>query len=91
MRATIYEDGVKRIKAKIEVPMDLEDVSRYVLHALSTNVVDLQAVQRLNKRELLQLAKEEVRMHGAGVSGSVDNNTSVIVKNYIEQMFPELK
>ena len=91
MRATIYEDGVKRIKAKIEVPMDLEDVSRYVLHALSTNVVDLQAVQRLNKRELLQLAKEEVRMHGAGISGSVDNNTSVIVKNYIEQMFPELK
>ena len=91
MRATIYEDGVKRIKAKIEVPMDLEDVSRYVLHALSNNVVDLQAVQKLNKRELLQLAKEEVRNHGAGISGSVDNNTSVNVKNYVEQMFPELK
>ena len=25
MRATIYEDGVKRIKAKIEVPMDIDD------------------------------------------------------------------
>ena len=30
MRATIYEDGVKRIKAKIEVPMDIDDVSKYI-------------------------------------------------------------
>ena len=53
MRATIYDDGVKRIKAKIEVPMDIEDVSNFVLHALSNNVVDLGSVQTLNKRELL--------------------------------------
>ena len=91
MRATIYEDGVKRIKAKIEVPMDIDDVSKYILHALSNNVVDLHGVQRLNKRELLQLAKDEVRNNGVNINGSVDNDTRAIVTNYIEQMFPELK
>ena len=91
MRATIYEDGVKRIKAKIEGPMDIDDVSKYILHALSNQVVDLNAVQQLNKRELLQLAKDEVKQNGVNINGTVDNDTRVIVTNYIEQMFPELK
>ena len=86
MRATIYDDGVKRIKAKIEVPMDIEDVSNFVLHALSNNVVDLRSVQTLNKRELLQLAKDEVKNNGVNVNASVDNDTTVIVKNYVKQM-----
>jgi hypothetical protein len=93
MRATKYDDGIKRIKAKIEVPMSEDDVSNFILSALTSNVVDLSAVQRLNKRELLQLAKEEVRINGteAIVSESVDNDTKVIVRNYVKQMFPELQ
>tara|TARA_B100000989_G_scaffold260909_1_gene211696 strand:- start:211 stop:492 length:282 start_codon:yes stop_codon:yes gene_type:complete len=93
MRATKYEDGIKRIKAKIEVPMCIDDVSTYVLSAFTSNIVDLAKIQKLNKRELLQLAKDEVRDKGTGKISieTVDNDTKVIVKNYVKQMFPELQ
>jgi len=93
MRATEYKDGVKRIKAKIEVPMSEQDVSNYVISALTSNAVDLPTVQKLNKRELLQLAKEEVRVKGTNsvITETVDNDTQVIVRNYVKQMFPELQ
>ena len=93
MRATKYEDGVKRIKAKIEVPMCIDDVSTYILSAITSNIVYLAKIQKLNKRELLQLAKDEVRHKGTGKISieTVDNDTKVIVKNYVKQMFPELQ
>jgi hypothetical protein len=93
MRATKYEDGIKRIKTKIEVPMCVEDVSNYILSALTSNIVDLAKIQKLNKRELLQLAKDEVREKGTKQISveTVDNDTKVIVKNYVKQMFPELQ
>jgi len=93
MRATKYEDGIKRIKTKIEVPMCVDDVSNYVLSALTSNIVDLAKIQKLNKRELLQLAKDEVREKGTKQISieTVDNDTKVIVKNYVKQMFPELQ
>ena len=93
MRATEYKDGIKRIKAKIEVPMSELDVGNYVLSALKHNVVNLAQIQKLNKRELLQLAKEEVKEHGIKSINidSVENDTKVIVRNYIKQMFPELQ
>lgn len=90
MRATQYEDGVKRIKAKIEVPMDIDDVGNYVLSALKNNVVNITRVQELNKRELLQLAKEQVRDNGVNADYTMDNDATVIVRNYVKQMFPEL-
>jgi len=93
MRGTEYKDGIKRIKAKIEVPMSELDVGNYVLSALTHNVVNLAQIQKLNKRELLQLAKEEVKEHGIKSINidSVENDTKVIVRNYIKQMFPELQ
>jgi hypothetical protein len=93
MRATEYKDGIKRIKAKIEVPMSELDVGNYVLSALTHNRVNLAQIQKLNKRELLQLAKEEVKEHGIKSINidSVENDTKVIVRNYIKQMFPELQ
>ena len=93
MRATEYKDGIKRIKAKIEVPMSELDVGNYVLSALTSNAVNLTQIQKLNKRELLQLAKTEVKEKGIKSISveSVDNDTNVIVRNYIKQMFPELQ
>ena len=93
MRATDYKDGIKRIKAKIEVPMSELDVGNYVLSALTHNVVNMTQIQKLNKRELLQLAKNEVKEKGIKSISveSVDNDTNVIVRNYIKQMFPELQ
>jgi hypothetical protein len=93
MRATEYKDGIKRIKAKIEVPMSELDVGNYILSALTSNAVNLTQIQKLNKRELLQLAKNEVKEKGIKSISveSVDNDTNVIVRNYIKQMFPELQ
>jgi len=69
------------------------DVGNYILSALTSNAVNLTQIQRLNKRELLQLAKNEVKEKGIKSISleSVDNDTNVIVRNYIKQMFPELQ
>lgn len=94
MRAQLYEDGVKRINAKIEIPMSLDDVGQYVMSALINNKVDLDEVQKLNKRELLRLAKTEIYDNGVEDAFSVDTErmpeANIIVRNYIKNMFPEL-
>ena len=95
MRATIYNDGVKRINAKIEVPLSDEDVGDYILSALVGESIDLKSLQTMNKRQLLHLAKEEIKSFGTEnprqrING-IDNDTEVIVKNYVKQMFPELQ
>jgi len=95
MRATTYEDGVKRINAKIEVPLSDNDVGDYILSALLSEAIDLNRLQQLNKRQLLHLAKEEIRTFGIDQPlvriCEVDNDTRVIVKNYVKRMFPELQ
>lgn len=95
MRATTYEDGVKRINAKIEIPLSDKDVSDYILSAIVSDVIDLKELQRLNKRQLLQVAKDEIRVMGTEQPkyriSSIDNETSIIVRNYVKQMFPELQ
>ncbi len=95
MRAQIYKDGVKRINAKIEVPLSDEDVGDYILGALVGESIDLKSLQTMNKRQLLHLAKEEIKTFGTEnprqrING-IDNDTEVIVKNYVKQMFPELQ
>lgn len=95
MRATEYNDGIKRINAKIEVPLSNEDVSDYLLSAILSEVVDLKELQRLNKRQLLQVAKDEIRVMGTEQPkyriSTVDKETDIIVRNYVKQMFPELQ
>jgi len=94
MRATTCSDGVKRINAKIEVPMTHVDVSDYVLSAVSGEVITLESVQQLNKRQLLQVAKEEVYNYGVAVprqrAKEVDTKTNIIIRNYVKNMFPEI-
>ena len=49
----------------------------------------------MNKRQLLHLAKEEIKTFGTENPrirvNDIDNDTQVIVKNYVKQMFPELQ
>lgn len=94
MRATQYADGVKRINAKIEIPLSATDVGDYILCAIKNNNVDLTKVQRLNKRQLFQLAKDEILVVGntspAESIFDVDSETKIIVRNYVKLMFPEL-
>lgn len=94
MRAKICDDGVKRINAKIEIPMSHNDVSDYILSAITTANLTIDSVQRLNKRELLRLAKGEIYQMGVEKPKAcldiVDRDTSIIIRNYVKQMFPEL-
>lgn len=94
MRAQLYEDGIKRINAKIEIPMTHTDVAEYVLSAIVSEVVDLNSVQKLNKRELLKVAKKEIYTMGVQEPknriSNVDTETNIIVRNYVKNMFPEL-
>ena len=41
MRAQVYPDGVKRINAKIEIPMTHQDVAEYVLSAIVNEQINL--------------------------------------------------
>jgi len=94
MRAQVYPDGVKRINAKIEIPMTHQDVAEYVLSAIVNEQINLDQVQKLNKRELLRVAKDEIYCLGVETPktkiGGVDTKTDIIVRNYVKQMFPEL-
>lgn len=94
MRAQVYPDGVKRINAKIEIPMTHQDVAEYVLSAIVNEQINLDQVQKLNKRELLRVAKDEIYCLGVETPktkiGGVDTETDIIVRNYVKQMFPEL-
>ena len=94
MRAQVYPDGVKRINAKIEIPMTHQDVAEYVLSAIVNEQNNLDQVQKLNKRELLRVAKDEIYLLGVETPktriGNVDTETNIIVRNYVKQMFPEL-
>jgi hypothetical protein len=70
------------------------DVAEYVLSAIVTENVNLDQVQRLNKRELLRVAKDEIYTQGVDAPKQqlkgVDNETNIIVRNYVKNMFPEL-
>lgn len=94
MRAQLYEDGVKRINAKIEVPMSVDDVATYILSAVSSRSTNTAQVQKLNKRQLLALAKEQIELCGVNEPRSqaehAEMEDDIIVRNYVKQMFPEL-
>ena len=94
MRAQTYPDGLKRINAKIEIPMTHQDVADYVLSSIANENTNLDQVQKLNKRELLRVAKEEIYCLGVETPktkiSNVDRDTVVIIRNYVKQMFPEL-
>ena len=94
MRAQVYPDGAKRINAKIVIPMSHSDVSDYILSAIVSEQVNLEQIQKLNKRELLRVAKDEIFCYGVETPkkriSEVVQETTMIVRNYIKQMFPEL-
>ena len=94
MRAQIYPDGARRINAKIVIPMSHDDVSDYILSAIVSEQVNLHQIQKLNKRELLRVAKDEIFQLGVEAPKQriykVEKETEIIVRNYIKQMFPEL-
>jgi hypothetical protein len=95
MRATLYDDGIKRINAKIEIPMAFNDLGDYILCAIASEQISEDQVQTLNKRQLLRVAKDEIYAHGVeyprAKANEVSDVTNVIIRNYVKRMFPELE
>ena len=94
MRAELYEDGIKRINTKIVVPMDITDVADYILSAVQSGTVRKYAVTSLNKRQLLQVAKDAVESDGIHRPKEnlidIDALVEARVRTYVGDMFPEL-
>lgn len=94
MRAELYSDGIKRINAKVVVPMDVSDVADYILSAVVGESVTLNEVRSLNKRQLLGVAKGEVETFGVHKPKKMMRNADPVTENqvrtYVYDMFPEL-
>ena len=81
MRSAICPDGKRRILTKIEVPMDIEDITRYAFESVvrEHNLPKDEYIVRLknmNKRELLRAAKECIKSNGRN-NKSCHNNIIV--------------
>ena len=104
MRSSICPDGKRRILTKIEVPMDIEDITRYAFESVVREHADrfdqtvrrddyIVQLKKMNKRELLRAAKESIKSNGR-------NNTSLVIDPksptdsevfaHVREMFPEV-
>ena len=98
MRSAICPDGKRRILTKIEVPMDIEDITRYAFESVvrEHNLPKDEYIVRLknmNKRELLRAAKECIKSNGRNnTTLSIDphNPTESEVYAHVRAMFPEV-
>mgnify|MGYP000017581083 FL=1 len=101
MRSHACEDGIKRITAKLIVPLCLDDIVLYSLSALAfTNAAadsfnPVSYLETLNKRQIFTLAKNEVIDRGKNIPRS--RVTSVYSEadinratDIIKEIFPEL-
>ena len=101
MRSHACEDGIKRITAKLIVPMCLDDIVLYSLSALSfanasaNSFNPVTYLETLNKRQVFTLAKNEVidrgkdapRSRVRSVYSEDDINRATDI---IKEIFPEL-
>lgn len=97
MRSTICEDGVRRILAKVEIPVGSEQISTYAMvHPIFHNSNDaMNEFENLNKRQLFNLAKESIRLYGTQsptemVSGRWSNKQIIRAKRHVNTLFPEV-
>ena len=96
MRSAICPDGKRRILTKIEVPMDIEDITRFAFESVvrqhnlpkDEHIVRL---KRMNKRELLRAAKECIKSNGKNhQTHGIDQVSDSEVYAHVRAMFPEV-
>jgi hypothetical protein len=96
MRSKVCEDGQRRILAKIEVPLTTDEIAVCAMchPSLSEYANPLHGIEKLNKRQMFQLAKESIRTHGTHAPQAIVKKlwkTPHIekVKIYVGLQFPE--
>jgi endonuclease YncB( thermonuclease family) len=97
MRSKLCEDGKRRILAKVEVPVDTDQISTFALVHPSFNQVPdpMNRFENLNKRQVYNLAKETIRLYGidapfemVGINWSAAQIARA--KVHITTLFPEV-
>ena len=95
MRSSKCPDGKRRILAKIEVPMDIEDIAGFAWTAVIKDEVSKEWKSRgnpaeklkgMNKREILRLAKKTVKKDGT----AEPHEYPAEVLQHVKRMFPEV-
>lgn len=96
MRSALCEDGKRRMIAKVEVPVDGTEIAVYAMGhpSLGEYANPMHGIEKLNKRQIYQLAKDTIREFGIHVpyeivSGRWKEQHVQRVKNYVVEMFPE--
>lgn len=66
MRSTECEDGLRRITAKVAVPLGLNEITMFALaNPVFKDTSDrINQFENFNKRELFNLAKDSIRLRG---------------------------
>lgn len=96
MRSALCEDGKRRMIAKVEVPVDGNQIAVYAIGhpSLKEYANPMHGIEKLNKRQIYQLAKDTIREYGVHVPYEIIEErwkTQHIerVKTFVVDMFPE--
>ena len=96
MRSALCDDGKRRMIAKVEVPVDGTEIALYAMGhpTLKEYANPMHGIEKLNKRQIYQLAKDTTREYGVQVPYDIVNERwkeqhRQRVTNYVVEMFPE--
>lgn len=99
MRSKICEDGVRRIIAKVVVPMGIPEITTFALSnpAFAGDEEAMNTFENLNKRQLFKLAKDSVAYRGDDMAQAeqvVNSNWTPRqierARKHVEMLFPEV-
>lgn len=96
MRSKLCDDGKRRILAKVEVAIGTDDILTFALvHPSLSGDEAMNDFENLNKRQLFNLAKETIRMHGTtALAEMVDSRWSqkqiTRARQHVRLLFPEV-
>lgn len=98
MRSTKGEDGVRRIVAKVSVPLRRNEIAMFALASSRFDNSDTDALnefEKLNKRQLFNVAKEVIARRGAVVPDETVMNkwTERQIERatkHVDALFPEV-
>jgi hypothetical protein len=96
MRSAVCDDGKRRMIAKVEVPIDGRQIAVYAIGhpSLQEYANPLHGIEKLNKRQIYQLAKETIREYGVHVPYKIVEDRwqpkhVEYVTKFVVDMFPE--
>jgi hypothetical protein len=96
MRSNLGEDGVRRILAKVEVPVTSREIATYAMchDSLQEYANPLHGIEKLNKRQVFLLAKDVLRKRGTMAPKEImqqrwKEKQINDVYNFVKAQFPE--